>query len=351
MKRLILVIISLILLIGNIVLYHYWSRKGQVITISADNMLLAQVIAQIEKKADIEVITNADPATPITLHVKKMPVVKVLKQLAGIIDAYLYLSYKLAADAQTIDEHVKAFESSEDHADEWVSYYLPPPDLPTIFTSEEEDVAWHLRPWSMPDSPASSLQKLLRQASASNAACFEIPRLFDAQCDVIPHSGTLEGAVAKIAKSAGAAARQIYVLRVEPVAPNQIGEIREQRQMPSGPQAPPRWAVRPDRDTMERHKQTVMDSIRAHIKKLNHEQAAEAAKTFELLQKIRDTMEDLPEEERKKAHAELLSSSKEMQDLVLDQGGKWASNSTPEERKNYYSNYLDKKQAGGEEAP
>lgn len=338
----------LAILLGFLVLVRigfwvFWGSGGEgLVTIDRENAPLREVLDLIEKQAGIEAITDADPEARVTLRVSRYPLMRALSSLASQVGATAYPAYYLAGDDGEIEDAWARFEAGGgDGSGNWLAYYMPMPDFSAMVPGVGAAPPPHRSDWVSPDGGGDSLHEVLRRAAALQPVCFVAPKAYDPVVGEVPESGRVRRAVGRLAKESGGVAREAYVLRMREEAGG-VASVPAPRG-PQGATHPPAWAQRPGREEIALRREAAESAMGRVVAELDGEQAAAARKHFEMMQQMRERRESPPEGPPGKSPEEREPLDREEMQTVLEQGGSWASQSTPEERKAHYQDYMETK--------
>ncbi len=310
------------------------------VTLDVEKMPLGELVKKIEAQTRISIVTNADPATPVTVKFRRVPLVRALNAVASLIGASpSYLAYYFAASKSEIDSEISRFES-EFHTGfsdngPWKAYFLPVPQPPASPERGGVPPPPHAMAWRTPGAEPN-LQAFLQKAAARQSVCFQFPDNFNPSIKTVPEKGTIRKAADKIATLINGAFQESYVLRMTPQMPPEEGQANRP------PEDFPRWAEQPSGSLMQYLREEVNQRMEEHAASLPAGEAAKARKVAKKMSDFRDKMETLPEEMRQQAHAEFLQDPDNLS-MILEQGGKWADSASIDERKSYYSSYANRK--------
>ena len=106
----VLLLAGAIALFSSVVIWRWMSGRG-LVTINATNVPIFKVIKSIESQGGVKIVTNADPATPVTLYLKRVPVYEAMDTLAIRADGDVRLAYIAAPDKKQIADVLTAFAS------------------------------------------------------------------------------------------------------------------------------------------------------------------------------------------------------------------------------------------------
>jgi hypothetical protein len=284
----------------------------------------------------VEIASNLDPSTPVTIKVTRVPAVEAIDITAIRTDASWRLIYMGAPDAARIDAALKAFEAGQ-REEGWTSHGGG--GFSGMLSPSGAALDLRLAAWK-PSGPAG-LQDLLREAAEKTGTTLAAPSDWNPAASA-PAAGAMREAVPALFQAVGGVSREVFLVRADrergPEADGGersrgggwIGR-REQRGEGRGG-----WAGMDPAAAAER--------IEAQIALLPKEEQAKAREEFDIMRKFWEEVRDLPEEERRAKAREFFTSpamAERMEDRRLARDAK----RTPEQRNERSRQYFQRRDA------
>ena len=317
-------------------IYWVWSGWG-LITVDVEHKPLADVIRSIEKQGGIVLKTNMDPATPVTMHVFKVPLADALEDLSIVTDSRWQLTYLYGGDKGAIQGAIETITSGK-KPEGWANFDVP---LMGGRGAQLADVPAPMDPrtdtWNVKEPEAKTLQAYLRGASVGVAARFACPETFNPAVASAPSSGPIRKAAPQLAKTSGAQVQELFLLLGRAVG---VAEADDAGGDEDGPQRP--RGNRPDFTLMRERRL-------AEIEKLPAAEQAQAKAEMDDREKLFAGVRDLPPEERRAKMEELFSNT-DMQEKMEERRMDRSEKQTPEQRLKRYQKYVTRKNTAKEKA-
>lgn len=317
------------------------ARRGG-INLRVENCPLGEVIRKLERAGRIDIATNLDPATPITLRLQDATLPDAIDQLAAAADARWRLCYAFAPNQKAIGDAIARWAGGDQLADwRWLDHPLP---LGMFFDAGPSDPRHDPWPADLPgDKP---LAEFLDAAAERLDNAFALPTDWNATAPKDKISGPLDRAVAKVAQAAKGVAREIFLVRGRPAeapSPGADGGAPERRrfgdrggffgQRPPRPEGSPDGP--PDSAAMEAR-------LTAQIEKLPPAEQAAAKAEFDRFRQMREALRDLPEDQRREKMREMFQDPA-FQERMDERMAARDSRRTPEQRRERYRHYVERK--------
>jgi hypothetical protein len=320
---------ALFLVWGAWQLYAGWG----LVTIHADDAPLSKVLSEIRRQGGIEVVTNLDPGTPVTLHVERVPPVQALDVVAVRTDASWRLAYLGAPVAAAIDEAIASFAAGEEIAD-WSSHGTGGFSLIEPASGEVLD----LRRVEWIPSGGGSLPDVLQEAAETTGVLLAAPSAWTPDV-AAPPGGAMASAVPRLFRDAKGVSREIFLLRggggpTDEEGPrNRAGGWIGTSSGASG--GPGRMRGRNDPER-------VAAQAEAKIALLPSAEQPKARENFRMMQEFWQSVRDLPEEERRAKAREFFRRPEVVEAMETRRLSRWAK-LTPEQRIDRSKRYWDRK--------
>jgi hypothetical protein len=284
-----------ILVVANFA-WRWWTQRG-LITIDADKAPLSEVVRKIGKQGGIEFVTNASPETTITMHVRKVPLLRALEVLAINSGGSWTAAYLAAPDKKTIRGVLDDFEAGGQIAG-WKKFFVPMPPMGGFGGAGDPREEM----WQTSTVGEGTLQAYLQQGAQKVGAQFWAPEEWNPSIAKTPGASTPRKVVSELASAGGGKSEEVFLLNMPVRA---TGTAEGSQDGPprgsdgsfarSGPPAggPPRGGP-PDEAT-----RVAMEArARAQIDKLPADKKAAALDEFEKRKAFFESLAKLTPEER-----------------------------------------------------
>jgi hypothetical protein len=322
-------ITSVLLLLTVKIIWYYYSNWG-LITIHADQQPLRKIVSEIQRQGHVTLLTNLDPATPVTMHVDRVPVSDALETLSVVTESRWRLNYFLAPDKATLRAGIDAIAAGN-KPDDWKVIYYPFPDLFVPANGIIPDPRRDLWPTKAPDE--KTLQANLDGAAKLVHAAFALPEKWNPDISSPPTSGVVAYAVPKLAGKAHGRMEPVFLL------------TKFERRQGRGDGGPPDGG--PDfggGGGGGRNFGMLAERAQAEINRLPIDERAEAQAEFNRQQAFFKQLQDLPPEQRRAKMQEHMNDP-QVQDQMDKRQAQRDARSTPQQKMNRAQRYVDRKQA------
>lgn len=319
-------------------------------TISVDftDAPLSRVIASIERQGRVDIVTNVPPETPVSLQMRRAPLLEVLETLAVRIDAELRPGLVAGPTAQLAKEATARFEQSGRPqelavAGAWGGGGAFAPDIP--IDPRRLEVAFE-------PAEKNTVQSALQQISVKSGLLTAVPSDWNPEITRLPKSGTAAELARAVTGSAGGKSHEVMLLVTR--GGGRDGEDRGQRPAGQGGTAGPesgRWAggggLREPGAGGPGNRPNVNPAwmearAQATIAQLPPEERARAQAEFDEVRTFMRSIADLPPDERR-AKAEEFFNRPEIQDRMAERQEARDARRTPEQREQRMQRYVERK--------
>lgn len=339
-KWLVLAAVFLVLAKAGLWIYSGWG----LITIDAENQPLWDVVASIERQGRITLRSSIAPETPVTMHVKRVPLAEVLETLSVALDANWRLQYVLAPDEASLNAALATSPAGRP-PEGWKNFFYP---LPQMFGSEEPLlVDPRTDRWETVAPAEKTLQAYLENAARSVNASFWLPETWNPSIANAPGSGEIRPAVFKLAKQARGQITEIFVL--SSFGRNRGGGPRNEENRPVQNSVENRVQGGGGPRFDEARAQAMAERVKAEIAKMPAAERAQAQQEFDQQRVFWEQLRNLPQEERRAKMEEFFNDPK-MQARWENREAQRDARRTPEQRFDRYKNYVQRRfssQGGG----
>jgi hypothetical protein len=315
----------------GVLAWRWWSECG-LVTVAFTNAPLSTVINAIVRQGKVEIATNADPATLVTIRLHRVPVSEAIDVLAPRINANAKLAYVAAPSPEQIQAALQAFSSGANPGD-WMVFSARWGGM----FGELSSVDPRRMEWRITQTTDHNLHTLLDQGAQKTGVLFSVPLNWNPVLTTVPSSGEVGEVTARLIRSAKGTAKELFLLTVLPRRdePNRQVETVERPVAPTLFSAPPRTQP-PDPEWAAERTQTA-------IALLPPEQQEEARKEFNEMRAFWEAIRQLPEPERRAKIEEFLTRP-EVEARMEEQAAARDARRTPEQREQRYRNYIRRKE-------
>lgn len=356
-----------------VVMIWKWVAGWGYVTVNVHDAPLAKVIESIESQGGVKIRTNADPATPVTMLVERVPAYEAIDTLAIAIDGDARLAYVAAPSDRQIKDVLAAF-SGGNNPGGWAVFsggfggrgggggrdqaggQAREPGTPRPERTAEPQQAGPNRDqgggggfgggwvptgdtltdprvivWAPSDSEDKSLQAILNQGSQKTGALFAVPQDWNPVVGKLPGEGRTGKVTVSIVKSAKGSVQELFLLTVQPPRPQTAGNDAEVTRTVFAPQR-----------GGQRNAEWMAERVRAQIAALPPEQRADAQKQMDEMRAFWESVRNLPEEERR-AKMEEMMNRPEVQERMEERMNARDAKSPPQKREDRMRRYLDRK--------
>ena len=316
------------------VLAWRWWADGGLVTLAFTNAPLAAVIKSIEGQGRVDIATNADPATLVTIRLNRVPLFEAIETLALRINANAKLAYIAAPTSEQIGAALRAFSSGANPG-EWMVFSAQAGGR--LILGNLSAVDPRRMEWRVTETTDRNLHTLLDQGAQKTGALFAVPLGWNPLLTKLPSAGEVGAVTAKLIRTAKGTAKELFLLTVHPRSDDQQGQV-EAQERPPGPtlfSAPPRPQP-PNPEWMAERAQTAIALLPA-------DQQDEARRDFNEVRAFWQSIRHLPESERRAKIEEHLNRP-DIEARMEEQAAARDARRTPEQREQRYRNYIRRKQ-------
>lgn len=313
------------------------------VTLDVRNEPVAKVISSISRQGGIDIASNLDPSTQVTLKVKRVPPVEALDIVAVRTDASWRLAYLGAPDEKSIDAALTAFRAGSEAAG-WSSYGSGG----FAMVEPQSGAALDLRRVIWTPSEPGGLPALLEEAAQKTGVLLAAPTDWKPSVSA-PPAGPIAKTALRLFRDAGGVSREVFLLRARPSRDDGDWDSggRGGSWIGSGTGGGERgggWmrALGDGKRTEER--------VEAQIALLPEEERPKARDDFKMMREFWQSVRDLPEEQRR-AKAQEFFNRPEVAERMEDRRLARDAKRTPEQRiersKRYWERKAEARYRGG----
>jgi hypothetical protein len=309
-----------------------WVSQRGLVTLNYANAPLSQVVRSIERQGLVEIRTNAEPTTPVTIRLVRAPVVEAIETLAVRVDGDARLAYIAAQTGGQIREALAAFGAGANPGG-WAVFSsgfarrLVFGDTSTLDPRRIE--------WKVSEGADRTLQALLDQGAQKTGALFAVPIDWNPTLSSLPPSGRVGKVTADLLRTAKGKVREIFLLTVN------RRDDGPRRAEPDG--RPGRTVFSGRRAERQENAEWTAERVQAQIALLPEETQADARKNVEAARAFWESIRGLPEEERLAKIQEHMNLP-EVQLRMEERSAVRDAMRTPEQREQRYRNYIQRKE-------
>lgn len=310
-------------------------RPDGTITVDFRDAPLSKVVAAIERQGRVDIVTNADPAMPVTLRLRKAPLMEALDTLSVRTETDLRPALFGAPSASGFAGILEAFGSGKP-AEGWAVAWFPTMGM---LSSGGTPPDARLLEVKLDDPSTGDLQTRLREVSAKSGLLTAVPQDWNPTGAATASARSASKLAGELVKSSGGATKEVFLLIARP--PREGG-------MAGGPPPEGRegWAGRgggPSGDRQNINPAWLAARADAVIATLPREAQEAARKEADSLRAIWEEIRALPPEQRGEKMAELFSRP-DVQERMAEREAARDAKRTPEQRAERYKRYIDRKQ-------
>ena len=319
-------------------LFGAWQlfRSDGLITLDFHEAPVSKVIASFERQGRIRLATNVPPETPVTIQVKRAPLMEALETLAVRLDGdwrVVYAGAPTKAQAQAVVEGV----ATDKRSDQWATAWFPAMGL-----LEDEAVVDPRTLTVKPEADAKNdLQSALRQIAMKSGIMTAVPQDWNPTAKMPAKSATAASLVKQLIQSSGGQFQESFLIIVRSGR-----EWVADRGNPPPPQGMP--GERPPGDGRSRSGREGMNPewlaqrTEAAIARLPTDQQQAARTDYDTMKKFWEEVRALPEDQRRPKIAEFMSRP-DIQEKMEQRMAARDARRSPEQRERRMKNYIERK--------
>jgi hypothetical protein len=316
------------------------------VTVHVSGQPLAKVIRSIERQGGIEIVTSADPSTPVTMDVDKAPPADAVDILAARLDGSWSVAYVAGPSKADVTAGVAALGSGERNPD-FRTFGFGMGGGGGMFDAGDATVDPRRVSWTVSVSEDKQLHSYLEQVTMKTGVMAVTPAGWNPAVAQPPAGGRAAAAIRGLIRSARGEVKEVFVIRVwdrEQFAggggarggsEGGFGGGRAEGGFGGGSPGGGRRDFRPE---------WIEERAMARIEQLPADQREQAKKDFQDMREFFEKMRNLPEDQRRTA-MENFFNSPVVQERMADREATRAEKSGPERRAQRARDYLQRKAA------
>lgn len=324
-------------LLALMVSWRIYSGWG-LVSLDFENAPAAKILASISRQGGIEIASNLDPSTPVTIAVNRVTPLEALDILAVRTDSSWRLAYLGAQNEAAIESALAAFRAGQT-AEGWSGNGAG--GFSTVQPISGAPLDLRLVEWQ--PAVGGALQQLLAKASEETGVYLSAPSDWSPPIEKID-GGRMADAAPALFRQAGGTSREVFLLRgPAPDEPrgDDDGGWRGNRTWIGG--APTAGRQSNDRGRRQwGNPEAIAKRTEAQIKLLPPEEQTKAREDAGLMREFWQSVRELPEEQRR-AKAREFFSRPEVQERMEDRRLAREAKMTPRQRIDRSQRYWDRK--------
>lgn len=333
-KTLLAVLLGLVVLWAGWRIYSGWG----LVSLDFTDAPVGKVLSSISKQGGIEIATDLDPATPVTIQVRRIPPLEALDIVAVRTDSSWRLTYVGARSEAEIDTALGAFRAKQ-QAEGWTAHGAGGFNA----VQSRSGAPLDLRRVEWRPQGGGDLQALLAQAAEETGVTLAAPSDWSSPV-AAPEGGRISDAASELFREAGGTSREVFLLR-GPEPGEQAGEDGENwRGRRTWIGAAPRDDEREGngRGRGFGDPERAAKRAEAQIKLLPPEEQKTAREDVSMMRDFWQSVRELPEEQRR-AKAQEFFNRPEVQERMEDRRLAHYAKMTPKQRIERSQRYWERK--------
>lgn len=317
------------------VLFAVWCFwPDGLITLDFKDAPVSKVIASIERQGHVRIRTNVPPETPVTIQMKRVPLMEALETLSVRVEGDLRVLFAGAATKAQAAAGLEELASGK-RPSEWAVAWFPSPGM-----LGGDTLADPQRLAVMPEvTEKNDLQSALKQVAMKSGIMTAVPQDWNPEARMPKATASAASIVKQLIQSSGGSVQEGYLLLAHEdrsERPRRTGETQgEDRGGPPG--GGERWgraAMNPG---------WMAQRAEAEIATLPPEERKAAKADFDEARKIFEEIRTLPEDQRRGKLEEMMSRPA-VQDKMADRQAARDARQSPMQREQRMKSYIARKQ-------
>lgn len=330
-RRLILpgILAALVLAWAAWQIYAGWG----LVTLDEIDAPVAKVLKSISRQGGIEIVSNLDPATPVSIRVKRVPPVEALDIVAVRTDASWRVAYLGAPDDGAIKTALADFTAGGESSG-WTAYGTGGFNL----VAPQSGAALDLRRAVWKPSEPGGLPALLEDAAEKTGVLLAAPADWKPSVSA-PPAGPIAETAPRLFRDAGGVHREVFLVRARegPAEDEGPGDRRGSwiGTAPAGGGRGGGWRALGNMQRAE-------ERVEAQIALLPVAEQQKARDDFRLMREFWQSVRDLPEEQRRAKTQEFFNRP-EVAERMDERRMAREAKMTPKQRVERAQRYLERK--------
>lgn len=339
------IFLGILVLVVGYLAFRWWFAEPT-ITVNFQDAPLSKVLAAFERQGKIKLTTTLDLNTPVTLQVRRSPVIDAVDLLAVRLDGGWRVAWVLGPTPSSLNEGLTAVGRRD--VEGWRSFYFPAfgMDFGTVLP-DPRAINWKVEP-----AGNGTLSEYLDQGSQKLPVEFLIPDDWNPSIARVPSSGNAAEVTRQLLTAAKGQGREVFVLTGGGGWGGGFGggERRGRREDPGSPLPernpgsanPGSPANRPPAFANDRNETWLMERAQSMAQALPPEQRQESLAFLEEIRQLREKTRDLPEDERRAVWEEFMQRP-EVQERREEAMAARDAKRTPEQREARYRRIAERR--------
>jgi hypothetical protein len=325
----------LVLLWAGWQIYVGWG----LVTLDLREAPLSKALAAISRQGGIEIASNVDPSTPVSIKVKRVPPVEALDIVAVRAEASWRLAYLGAPDQAAISTALANFRAGGE-APGWTSYGAGGFNL----VAPQSGTALDLRRVTWTPSEPGGLPALLEEAAQKTGVLLAAPAEWKPSVSA-PSAGPIAKTAPRLFRDAGGVSREVFLLRARPSRDDEDwgGGGRGGSWIGSGSGTGGEGRGGGWRRALGNGQRTE-ERVEAQIALLPKKEQEKAREDSRLMRQFWQEVRDLPEDQRR-AKAQEFFNRPEVAERMDERRMTREAKMTPQQRIDRSKRYFERKQA------
>ena len=326
-------------------LWHIYSGWG-LVSLDFTEAPVGKVLSAISRQGGIEIASDLDPSTPVSIQVKRVSPLEALDIVAVRTESSWRLAYLGAQNDAAIETALAAFRAKQ-QADGWTTHSAG--GFNTV--QPRSGAPLDLRKVEWQPQSGGELSALLTQAAEETGVTLAAPADWTAPVDK-PEGGIIAKAAPALFRAAGGVSREVFLLRGPDPGeePAEDGEGWRGRRTWIGSSSRDAQGARDGRGRGFGDPERAAKRAEAQIKLLPPEEQKKASEDVSMMREFWQSVRDLPEEQRR-AKAQEFFNRPEVQERMEDRRLARDAKMTPKQRiersERYWNRKAEAKYRGG----
>ena len=320
--------------------WHIYSGWG-LVSLDFSDAPVGKVLSAISRQGGIEIASDLDPSTPVSIQVHRVSPLEALDIVAVRTESSWRLAYLGAQNEAEIDLALAAFRAKQP-AEDWTTHSAG--GFNSVQSRSGAPLDLRLVEWQ--PQAGGELSALLTQAAEETGVTLSAPTNWNGPVDN-PEGGRITDAAPALFRAAGGVSREVFLLRgPEPgEEPAEDGEGWRGRRT---------WIGSSSRDTQGGRgfgdPERAAKRAEAQIKLLPPQEQKKVREDVSMMREFWQSVRELPEEQRR-ARAQEFFSRPEVQERMEDRRLARYAKMTPKQRiersQRYWNRKAEAKYRGG----
>jgi len=328
-KTILFTIAGMVVLLALIT--YFW--PDGLITLDFKDAPVSKVIASIERQGHVRIATNVPPETPVTIHMKKVPLMEALETLSVRVEGDLRVVY---AGASTKTQAAAALEElkSGKLSDQWAVAWFPSMGMLIGDATPPDPRFLSVKPEA---GKKNDLQSALQQVAMKSGVMTAVPRDWNPDAKMPTKTAPAASIVKQLINASGGQFQESFLIVTRG---GRDGGRNGGPPDQGGPDGGPPGGGRPGRDAM--NPEWLAQRAEASIAQLPPEERQAAKADYDAMKKFWDEVHALPDDQRRPKIEEMMNRP-DVQDKMEQRRDARDSRQSPAQRENRMKSYVARK--------